>query len=208
MTDVSVSRGEQTRERLLDIAQQAILEKGFGATSIEEIVSEAGISKNGFFYHFKDKNELAKALLTRFLDQDKELMDGIFDRAEALSDDPLHAFLIGLKLFAETMADLPELHPGCLVAVVCYQERLFDKEVRDLNAEGVMTWRVRFLSKLEAIATKYPPKEDVDLEALADMLSTLVEGGIILQRALHERRLIAGQVMLFRSYMKLLFSPD
>ena len=47
------------------------------------------------------------------------------------------AFLIGLKLLAEVMADLPNGHPGCLIASICYQERLFDREVRDLTARSV-----------------------------------------------------------------------
>jgi AcrR family transcriptional regulator len=52
-----------TRQRILDVAQSAVLEKGFAATSIEEIIAEVGITKSGFFYHFADKGELARALL-------------------------------------------------------------------------------------------------------------------------------------------------
>ena len=37
-----------------------MLAKGFGATSIEEVIAEAGLTKSGFFYHFKDKNALAR----------------------------------------------------------------------------------------------------------------------------------------------------
>ena len=38
----------------MDIAQDAVLAKGFDATSIDEIVAAADITKGGFFYHFKD----------------------------------------------------------------------------------------------------------------------------------------------------------
>jgi len=34
MTIQVASKGEQTRQRLMDITQSAVLEKGFGATSI------------------------------------------------------------------------------------------------------------------------------------------------------------------------------
>jgi Bacterial regulatory proteins, tetR family len=54
-------KGSDTREHILDVAEAAVLEKGFAATSIEELIA-VGITKSGFFYHFKDKNELAKAL--------------------------------------------------------------------------------------------------------------------------------------------------
>jgi hypothetical protein len=32
----------------------------------------------------------------------------------------------------------------------------------------------------DAIAKRYPPRQDIDLDALADMAATLVEGGLIL----------------------------
>ena len=56
-------KGAETRERILEIAEASVLAKGFAATSIEEVIAEAGITKSGFFYHFKDKNELARAML-------------------------------------------------------------------------------------------------------------------------------------------------
>ena len=53
-------KGSETRERILDVAEAAVLEKGFAATSIEEVIAAVGITKSGFFYHFRDKNELAQ----------------------------------------------------------------------------------------------------------------------------------------------------
>jgi len=191
----------------MDLAESAILEKGFGATSIEELISAAGITKSGFFYHFRDKTELARALLVRYIDREEVLLDDLFNRAHELHDDPLHAFLIGLKLFAEMMADLPQGHPGCLVAIYCYQERLFDAEIVRMNAEAATAWRIRFRNHLDLIAAKYPPKDDVDLDALADMVSTIVEGGIIMSKAMKDPKILAAQIILFRSYIKLLFSP-
>ena len=55
-----MGKGEATRERILEIAEAAVLAKGFGATSIEEVIAEAGLTKSGFFYHFKDKHDLAR----------------------------------------------------------------------------------------------------------------------------------------------------
>jgi TetR/AcrR family transcriptional repressor of nem operon len=148
----ATARGLRTRERLLDIAERAILEKGFGATSIEELIAEAGITKGGFFYHFKDKNALALALLERHIALDRGIMDDLFSRGRELTDDPLQAFLVGLKLFAEVLSDLPAGHPGCLYATYCYQERLFDREVQTLNKQAVLAWRTRFRATLAEIA--------------------------------------------------------
>lgn len=199
-------RGADTRERLLDAAESAVLEKGFAATSIEELIAAVGITKSGFFYHFPDKGELAKALLERYLDREEALFDELFARARDLDDDPLHAFLIGLKLLAEVMSDLPAGHPGCLVASYCYQENLFNRDVRDLNREGVLRWRRRFRSYLDEIADRYPPKVDVDLDAVADMFSALADGGIILAKTVRDRKVLPEQLMLYRTFVRTLFS--
>jgi TetR/AcrR family transcriptional repressor of nem operon len=173
-----LSKGEATRERILEIAEAAVLTKGFGATSIDEVIAEAGLTKSGFFYHFKDKNALAREMLRRYVATNDQLFDDIFARGRALSDDPLQAFLISLKLLAETMADLPSGHPGCLIASICYQERLFDREVRELTAQSVRAWNARFRKILDGIAALYPPRGPVDLDDVADMLSCIVDGAI------------------------------
>ena len=108
-------KGEATRERILEVAEASVLAKGFGATSIEEVIAEAGITKSGFFYHFRDKNELAHHLLRRYVAEDQRILDEVFGRAAELSEDPLQSFLIGLKLLAEVMSDLPGGHPGCMI---------------------------------------------------------------------------------------------
>lgn len=201
-------KGEATRERIMDVAEAAILSKGFGATSIEEVIAETDITKSGFFYHFPDKNALAMALLQRYIQREDELLDDLFGRARELHDDPLHAFLIGLKLLAEMMEDLPTGHPGCLVATYCYNERLFHRDVRELYAETVVSWRVRFRTLLDEIVAIHPPREPVDLDALADMVNNTVEGGIVLSKALHDPKVLVQQILLMRSYIKLLFEPQ
>lgn len=201
-------KGEATRERILSIAETAVLEKGFGATSIDEIIAAAGITKSGFFYHFADKNELAIALLERYLAGEDAMLDELFARARELTEDPLHIFLVGLKLFAEKAADLPRDYPGCLLATYCYQDRLFDQRVHALNRQIVLGWRARFRKLLERVAERYPPKDEVDLDALADMVSTVVEGGLVLGRATKDPAVLPSQILLMRSYVKLLFQPE
>lgn len=194
------------RERILDAAEAAVLAKGFAATSIEEIVAETSISKSGFFYHFKDKGALAKAILERYLARDRELLAQMFTRADELNDDPLHGFLVGLKFFAEMMSDLPNNHPGCIAASFAYQDQLFNREIHDLNASGILMWRKRFRERFDLIAQKYPPKTEVDFDALADTVAVLVEGGFVLGRALKDSTITPRQILLFRDYIKLIFT--
>ncbi|MCR9239091.1 MAG: TetR/AcrR family transcriptional regulator [Alphaproteobacteria bacterium] len=196
----------QTKTLILDVAEKAVLEKGFEATSIEEIVAALDISRSGFFYHFKDKNELARAMIERYINAENELYDDLFARARELDDDPLHSMLIGLKLLAELLDDIPNGHPGCIIAATAYQDRLFDHGVRELNRQAILGWRKRFRNMFEDIAEKYPPKVDTDLDALGDMVSSVAEGGLILQRALGENNTVAKQIMQLRQYIQLLFA--
>jgi AcrR family transcriptional regulator len=207
MLENTPRRGSETRERILEIAEGAVLAKGFAATSIDELIAAVGITKSGFFYHFKDKGELAKAMLLRYLERDKALLDNLFSRADELNEDPLHGFLVGMKLFAEMMSNLAEVHPGCLAASFCYQDQLFNREIRRLNAEGMLAWRIRFRERLDLIAERYPPRHEVDLDALADMIATLVEGGLILGRALNDITILPRQVLLYRDFVRSVFAP-
>ena len=196
---------KDTRERILEVAETAVLAKGFAGTSIDELIAAVGITKSGFFYHFKDKTELAKGLLLRYLEHDRQVLDGIFQRGDELHDDPLHGFLVGLKLFAEMMGNLPEAHPGCLAASFAYSDQLFNREIRQLNADGVLAWRKRFRERLDLIATKYPPRYEVDFDALSDMAATLVEGALILGRLLNDVTIPPRQVILFRDFVRSIF---
>lgn len=201
-------RGTDTRERILATAEAAVLAKGFAATSIEELIAAVGITKSGFFYHFRDKNALARAMMERYLEHDTAVLDELFARADELDDDPLHGMLVALKLFAETMAKLEAAHPGCLAASFCYQEQLFDREIQALNAAGVLAWRNRFRERFARIAARYPPRRPVDLDALSDMAASTVEGGLMLGKMLRDPQILPAQLLLFRELVKATFLPD
>jgi len=203
-----MSKGKDTRKRILDVAQDSVLAKGFAATSIDEIIAATGITKSGFFYHFKDKNVLAKALLNRYVAEDERVYDDVFGRAYALVDDPLQAFLLGLKLLSEVFADLPNGHPGCLVAISCLADRSFDREVQDIGKQAVLIWRRRFHAMIRDIVAVYPPREPVDIDQLADMVSTVLEGGIIMSKALKKPEVLVQQTLVLRTFVKMLFDPQ
>ena len=199
------TKGERTRERIMDIAYDSIIQKGFAATSIEELVEAAGITKSGFFYHFKDKNDLARQLLERFLDEDVRIIDTLEARSRELSDDPLQSFLIFLNLYAQMMDDMETLHPGCMVASITYQDRMFDTDVKQMNIEYLLRMRERFTRWLKEIVARNPSRQEVDADDLADLFTGVVEGAIILSKALGDEGLMGRQMRLYRNHIKLLF---
>ena len=63
---------EQTVERILDAARRLFLEKGYEATTIQDIVDElGGLTKGAVYHHFKSKADIMNALGDRlFLERD------------------------------------------------------------------------------------------------------------------------------------------
>jgi AcrR family transcriptional regulator len=54
-----------TKEKLLDAAERLIGEHGFAATSLRQIISEAGANLASVHYHFGSKDELLDAVVMR-----------------------------------------------------------------------------------------------------------------------------------------------
>ena len=51
-------QSEQTKKKLADASKALFVQKGFKATSIEDIVAATGSSKGNIYYHFKSKEGL------------------------------------------------------------------------------------------------------------------------------------------------------
>nr|WP_199814032.1 TetR/AcrR family transcriptional regulator [Streptomyces sp. NRRL F-5135] len=61
--------GAERREQLLDIGRKVFAEKGFEATSVEEIASKAGVSKPVVYEHFGGKEGLYAVVVDREMRQ-------------------------------------------------------------------------------------------------------------------------------------------
>jgi TetR/AcrR family transcriptional repressor of nem operon len=201
-------KGQATKTKLMDIAERLILNRGFSAMSIDEVIKEAGITKSGFFYHFDSKNSLVYALMQRYREMEAFIFSDLFKRAEELTSDPLQQMLVFVKLFAEMMADMKVLHPGCVVASITYESQQVNEQVRNITTEIVLDWRNLFREHLKKIDQVYSPNANVSSDDLADMLSTIMEGGIIISRALNDPSVLEKQLLEYRSYLELLYRPS
>ena len=56
-------RAERTRNLILDAAAEAFEARGFVGASLSDILARAGVTKGALYFHFKSKEELAKALI-------------------------------------------------------------------------------------------------------------------------------------------------
>ena len=58
-------KGLQTRERILDAAEEAFGERGFGATTLRDVADRVGIRIPSVYNHFESKEALYAAVLER-----------------------------------------------------------------------------------------------------------------------------------------------
>lgn len=59
---VKGTKGEKSREQLIECAARLFLEKGYNATGINEILNNAGLTKGSFYFYFSSKKDLAIAV--------------------------------------------------------------------------------------------------------------------------------------------------
>ena len=64
---ISQRRGERTRSRILQAAEDCFAQRGYDAASVAEICRSAGVSKGAFYHHFPSKQALFLELLDRWL---------------------------------------------------------------------------------------------------------------------------------------------
>ena len=72
-TASSSSRSEGTREKLAEALQRLMQRKALSEITIGELTGTASLSRKSFYYHFADKEQLARWMLARDY---RNLMDG------------------------------------------------------------------------------------------------------------------------------------
>lgn len=58
----------RTRQRILDCAGSAFRKHGFDGAGIDQIMSDAGLTRGGFYAHFKSKKDLFQAVIAEEFD--------------------------------------------------------------------------------------------------------------------------------------------
>src|SRR5580700_2630772 len=104
MTQTDTDR--PTRERILDVALELFIDKGYDKTSLREIAERMGFTKAALYYHFASKGDLLMALHLRLHQLTEAALDGLGDgpvtmRAwEDFLDQTIDKLQANRKLFA------------------------------------------------------------------------------------------------------------
>ncbi|MBE6422449.1 TetR/AcrR family transcriptional regulator [Succinivibrio dextrinosolvens] len=82
---------EEGKALLLNTALNLFKEKGYNATSVQDIVDVAGVSKSNFFYYFPTKDDVLRELFSGYT---QELKEKILNKTKGLNAlDRLSAYI-------------------------------------------------------------------------------------------------------------------
>ena len=74
-----------------------------------------------------------------------------------------------------------------------------NEEVKNVTADYTLSWRSMFAHRLEKINQLYPMKIDISINDLSDIISTIIEDGIIMSRTLSQQKILAQQILQYRN---------
>jgi AcrR family transcriptional regulator len=74
--EMTQQRSEETRGRIMEAAIKKFAGEGYEAASVEEICTEAGVSKGAFYHHFPSKQSVFLALMNGWLSMIDISMEG------------------------------------------------------------------------------------------------------------------------------------
>ena len=148
----------QTREALLDAAVALFGERGFHATSVQELVSAAKVTKGAFYHHFESKEEVLRVVHDKFIDAHLERQRRILERPGSA-----HEHLYSLMHLAVTV--IARYRP--FVAVYFQERRALSgshhAEVLRKRDEGMRSYRATVRRGVQD--GEFRPDVDADVAA-------------------------------------------
>lgn len=159
-----------SRDLIFQRSLQLFTRQGYAGTSIDDIRQAAGFkSKASFYTHFKSKEELATALLTKILADEAHLVGQAFQAAEA---EPLAQFLAVGRSFIEWGLTHPQEYAFCFLRT--QQEMLIQGRYSDETAQSNSAME----GLIAQMRATYPVRQIRDT-ALTSMLVGLISKAVI-----------------------------
>jgi TetR/AcrR family transcriptional repressor of nem operon len=190
-----------TKTRLLGAGQKLMLRRGFTATTIDEVCTEAGLTKGSFFHYFKSKDEFGEAVLAHYWMSTQRVL-----QAAPFNDlnDPLERLNGYLDLFI-ALARNPVVEKSCLFGNLAQEVAPTHPDLRAACSQGFTRWVEWIARDLDEAKRMYAPKADVDSASLAEHFIAIYEGSLVLVKANGNAAILEQNVEHFRRYLRALF---
>jgi AcrR family transcriptional regulator len=157
----------ETRERILDVAENLFYWHGITATGVDRIAAEAGIAPTTMYRLFQSKDALVAAYVDRYAAGYRAWIQSLTSDPTVTADERILALFDGL--LANTG---PEAFRGCpfLMVLAEYPDA---GSAAHASAQAVKAW-VR--ARLHTLVLDLPDRDAESAEHIADRLALVVEG--------------------------------
>ena len=167
-----------TRRRLLDVAAAAFQSRGYNATSMHDIMREAGVTGGALYHHFATKKALALAVIyERVAKEVEETWIQPVTSARTAAD--------GISaVFERVTAELDQRRSvlGCPLNNLALELSLADPEFRNAVQDVFETWRKAIAQKLRA-DQEAGASDTQDPESFATFVVASFSGAMALAKA-------------------------
>src|SRR5262245_60966385 len=186
-----------TRQKLLEAAQELMLAKGYTATSVDEICEAAGLTKGSFFHYFEGKEHLGREVAQRFAASMQQLFQSApFQQQKC----PLDR-VFGRIDFLIELSGCPQGTKGCLLGTFVQELADTHPSIRAVCAACFDAAAQSFKRDLEEAKAKYAPRASWGPQSLAEHLTAVVQGAIILAKAKQGSTPLKDSLTHFREYL-------
>lgn len=189
-----------TKERILDAAEEIMLQKSFHSVGLNEILTAVKVPKGSFYHYFQSKEQFGVELLKHYV-ADASAYKRQYLLGTELGEDPYERLM---TYFDRAITKVYESSCGCscLVAKLCSEVASFSDDMRAVLAEGMREWRGFLEQVVVEGQEKGSIRKDIDPTATATMMQDLWMGAT--QRGQAERSVapLRAATIFFRNYLK------
>jgi TetR/AcrR family transcriptional regulator, transcriptional repressor for nem operon len=184
-----------TKAKLVDVSMRLFWEKGYGATSIQDILREADVHAGSLYHFFPTKQDLLLATLKRYRDG---LHQMLLAPAWKGVDDPIERIFALLARYRQALLSTDCFY-GCPIGSLALEIHEPDPAVRSLLSANFSGWTKAIEECLVDAGPRLP--HDVNRKDLASFVLTVMEGGVMQSRTHRSVDSFDASVRLLRDYM-------
>jgi TetR/AcrR family transcriptional regulator, transcriptional repressor for nem operon len=189
------------RSKLLEAAFLIIRQKGYAATSVDELCASAGVTKGAFFHYFPSKDSLAVAAINKWT----QMTAAFFaDAAYHNFDDPLDRVL-GYLDFRKAMlrGDVAEF--TCLAGTMVQEAYGTHPGIRHACDASIGSQAAKVEPDIAESMKCYNIRAAWTAESLALHTQAVLQGAFILAKAKGNAAVAEASIDHLRRYVELLF---